>query len=156
MNDMFCRCKNLVSLDLRGINTSNVKNMFGMFSGCKSLTKVVVPESVRDIRKNAFSWCENLTTVNIPESVTVIGKNAFTGCGSLTTVNIPHNLEVIEYGAFSNCSRLKSLILPDTVSTIEANAFNGSNRTLIVRCSKENTYVRHYCRMNRVKCKDPE
>ena len=66
------------------------------------------------------------------------------------------NLEVIEYGAFSKCSKLKSLILPDSLTEIQENAFNGSNRTLVVRCAKDNSYIRHYCRMNRVKCKDLE
>ena len=127
-----------------------------VFSGCRGLVKVVLPESVKNIRKNAFSWCESLAKVNIPEAVTVIGAGAFTGCESLSTVNIPENLEVIEYGAFSKCSKLRSLILPNTITSIEENAFNGSNRTLVVRCARENSYVRHYCRMNRVKCKDLE
>ena len=94
--------------------------------------------------------------MNIPEAVTEIGDGAFTGCASLNTVNIPQHLESIGYGSFSKCGTLRRLVLPDTVTNISENAFNGSNRTLVVYCSHDNAYVRRYCRMNRVKCKDIE
>ena len=125
-----------------------------VFSGCRSLVKVTLPESVKYIRKSVFSWCEALTTINIPEAVREIGDGAFTGCSVLKTVNIPKNLESIGYGSFSKCGNLRTLTLPDTLSNIGENAFNGSNRTLVVHCSHNNSYVRRYCRMNRVKCKD--
>ena len=149
----FLNCESITEMDIPDGVEELPENLF---SGCRSLVKVRVPESVCDIRKNVFSWCEALTTVNIPESVTEIGDGAFTGCSSLRTVNIPQNLISIGYGSFSKCGNLRSLILPDTISNISANAFNGSNRTLVVRCSADNKYVKHYCRMNRVKCKDIE
>ncbi len=47
------------------------------FSGCSSLKKVILPNSVVEIRADAFGECENLTIIEIPSSVTSIGDNAF-------------------------------------------------------------------------------
>ena len=40
MGGMFNECKNLEELDLSTFNTNNVKYMYGMFSGCSSLKKL--------------------------------------------------------------------------------------------------------------------
>ncbi len=149
----FLNCESITEIDIPDGVDELPENLF---SGCRSLVRVSVPESVSEIRKNVFSWCEALTTVNIPEAVKEIDDGAFTGCASLKTVNIPQKLKSIGYGSFSKCGNLRVLILPDTLSNISPNAFNGSNRTLVVKCSPDNKYVKHYCRMNRVKCKDIE
>ncbi|MBO5773374.1 MAG: leucine-rich repeat domain-containing protein, partial [Clostridia bacterium] len=54
------------------------------FSGCSSLTSVVIPDSVTSIGSDAFSGCSSLTSVVIPDSVTSIGYNTFYGCNNLT------------------------------------------------------------------------
>ena len=48
-----------------------------MFSDCKSLTNVTIPDSVTSIGKWAFSDCTNLTSIFIPDSVTSFGDFAF-------------------------------------------------------------------------------
>ena len=57
------------------------------FSGCSSLTSVVIGDSVTSIDDYAFYNCSNLTNVTIGNSVTEIGFQAFIGCSKLTTVN---------------------------------------------------------------------
>ena len=54
-----------------------------VFSGCKSLTSVVIPDSVTSIGDSAFSGCSSLTSIVIPKGVTSIGGYAFEGCSSL-------------------------------------------------------------------------
>ena len=56
------------------------------------LTTLDIPEgitSIGDPNTNAstFSGCKSLTTVTIPETVKVLAGLAFNGCTSLTTVN---------------------------------------------------------------------
>ena len=56
------------------------------FSGCSSLTSIIIPDSVTGIGSVAFSGCSSLTSIIIPDSVTSIGYDAFRGCSSLTTI----------------------------------------------------------------------
>ena len=65
------------------------------FSGCTSLTSVVIPNSVKVIDSEAFSWCTGLTSVSLPNSVTSIGNCAFQGCAGLEEV-ISHIEEPFE------------------------------------------------------------
>ena len=53
------------------------------FSGCKSLTKVSLPEGLQTIGDETFSWCSSLTEVSFPASLQTIGDKAFYDCESL-------------------------------------------------------------------------
>ncbi|MHC6202778.1 leucine-rich repeat domain-containing protein [Breznakiellaceae bacterium SP9] len=102
----------------------------GAFSGCSSLTAVMLPGSVTTIGDSAFSGCSGLTTVTIPASVTAIGKGAieeyaFSGCSSLTAVTIPASVTTIGSSAFSGCSSLTAVTIPASVTTIGSSAFYG-------------------------------
>ena len=46
---------------------------------CKSLTDIVIPNSVEEIGYEAFADCTNLTKVTIPAK-TKIGKDCFKNC----------------------------------------------------------------------------
>ena len=53
------------------------------FSGCESLSSVILPDTVTQIGTSAFSNCIGLTSINIPNSVNYIGERAFYGCSSI-------------------------------------------------------------------------
>ena len=57
------------------------------FGGCRSLSSVVIPDSVTSIGYKAFSVCTSLSSLVIPDSVTSIGESAFGGC------NFPNDIE---------------------------------------------------------------
>ena len=49
-----------------------------VFAGNRSLTSVVIPNSVTSIGNNAFNMCKSLTSIDIPNSVTSIGSELLT------------------------------------------------------------------------------
>ena len=120
MNAMFSDCKNLMSMDLSGFDTSNVKEMSNMFSNCESLLILVLSGFDTSNVTNMgymFESCRNVTNLNLSgfdtSNVTNM-KNMFHGCydlvsldlSSFDTVNVKNMREM-----FSDCSSLGSLDL---------------------------------------------
>ena len=66
MNKMCYDCKALTSLELSGLDTSNVTTMWGMFSGCSGLTSLDVSgwdtSNVTDT-SNMLGLCQSLTSL---------------------------------------------------------------------------------------------
>ena len=97
------------------------------FDSCRSLSSLVIPESVTSIGDYAFRGCKSLSSVVIPEGVTSIGKGAFSMCKSLTNLVIPDGVTSIGDSAFSDCCSLTSLVIPEGVTSIGKKAFGCCN-----------------------------
>ena len=95
------------------------------FIGCRSLTSLVIPDSVANIGDYAFSGCRSLTSLVIPDSVTNIGDYAFEGCGSLSSLVLPDGVTNIGGNAFADCKSLRSVVIPNSVTSIGGGAFGG-------------------------------
>ena len=93
------------------------------FSGCRSLSEIVIPSSVTSIGDNAFSYCDSLSEIVIPSSVTSIGDSVFSGCVSLSEIVIPSSVTSIGDSAFSSCSSLKYISIPKSVICLNGNPF---------------------------------
>lgn len=105
----------------------------GAFSTA-SLSRVVIPDSVKVIGENAFINCSALTTVTMGKSVTDIGDGAFAYCYSLTDVTLPSSLATIGSSAFHSTS-IKSITIPGGVHTISSGAFgNCQSLTSVTLC----------------------
>ena len=88
------------------------------FKDCKYITSVVLPDGLQKISGGAFyggafSGCQSLKKINIPDSVTSIGNWAFSECSSLETINIPDSVDSIGGYAFYLCTNLKNVIISD-------------------------------------------
>ena len=95
------------------------------FSGCTSLTSVIIPSSVTSIGDYAFSGCTSLTSLVIPSSVTSIGDDSFSGCTGLASIIIPSGVTSIGGWAFDGCTSLASIVIPSSVTSIEDCTFAG-------------------------------
>ncbi len=140
-----------------------------MFSGCKNLTSITIPNSVTRIERHAFSntpWLRNkrdenpLVIVNgilidgetcqrevtIPKNVTRIGECAFSNCTGLTSITIPGSVTSIEYSAFSGCNNLTEITVPCD-STLKKDAFGDASEkvkyrhSLVKTDAKDATYT---------------
>ena len=117
------------SLDLRTVDTSNVTNMYEMFSSCDNLSSLDVSNFDTSNVTNMdwmFRSCDNLTSLDISNfntsKVTTMGS-MFQFCRSLTSLNLSNfntsNATNMEY-MFNGCSGLTSL---------DVSNFNTSNVT---------------------------
>lgn len=73
-----------------------------IFSGCDSITSVVIENDVKTIGVGAFAGCPNLTNITIGDSVETISGGAFAGCDNIQNVEIGVGIKKIENGAFYN------------------------------------------------------
>lgn len=101
------------------------------FWGCRSLTDIVIPDSVTSIGDKAFYRCSSLTSFVIPNGVTSIGTWTFLGCSSLKEVAIPDSITSIGDGAFASCLSLSNIVIPDGVTSIGDGAFWNCSSFLI-------------------------
>ena len=79
------------------------------FYNCKSLTSVIIGESVQSIGDWAFSDCKSLTGVIIGESVQSIGYDSFYNCSALKSVTIGSSVQSIGFSAFEDCTALEKV-----------------------------------------------
>ena len=97
------------------------------FSGCDSLTSVVIPSTVTSggsgSGSGAFGNCANLTTVTFAEGMTVIPEYICQDAIALKTINFPSTVTEIGKYAFDGCEALESVVIPDTVKHIRTHAF---------------------------------
>ncbi len=91
-----------------------------------TLIKVVLPETVRWIEKEAFKNCVALEEINFPEKLAIIYKSAFENCSSLKTIRIPKSVKEIESYAFKNCMYLQNAYVPGSIEYIGIDAFCAS------------------------------
>lgn len=95
------------------------------FQNCSNISSVILPDSLKSIRKGAFIKCSSLEKINIPKSVNEIGDYCFHECVSLKKINFASFAKLISIGfcAFYHCENLKSIFLPDSIVKIGKEAF---------------------------------
>jgi len=146
LRETFNDCKSLTSVILPNTLKTISKNTF---YDCNKLTSITIPDGVTSIGDSAFTNCTSLTSVEIPDSVASIGDSAFSTCISLTSITIPNGVTSIGTKVFNSCGSLTSITIPDSVTTIRDRAFNGCGS--LTRISIPNSvtsigsYVFQYC-----------
>ena len=77
----------LTSVPARYEIPEGIKGIAGTaFTGCESLTELIVPEGVTSIGHNVFMLCPNLRKITLPASVEEIGWSAFPTSGQVVIV----------------------------------------------------------------------
>ena len=72
------------SIKLNLASSSGVKSFdTGLFSDCKSLVHISIPDSVDTIGSGVFTGCDNLVSLKFPRSLKNIDKYAFIDCVNL-------------------------------------------------------------------------
>ena len=120
MADMFCKCRDLSSLDVSGFNTEKVTDMSEMFYECISLKLLDVAKfNTANVKSmsNMFNNCQNLASLNVTNFNTANVTNMqgmFSGCPALTTIYASDKFVTGQVtdgsNMFSNCINLKGFI----------------------------------------------
>jgi hypothetical protein len=119
-------CRSLTSVVL----PATIKSLGeGAFAICTTLTTVNIPEGVTDIPTGCFGYCQKLTTMVLPSTVKTLGAMAFFGCSGLTAMTLPEGLTSIGERCFFDCSKLTEITIPSTVKTIGSRCFGGRSAT---------------------------
>ena len=101
------------------INNLTIKAEAAEYTGAKTVTKVVLCDTVKELKKWAFAKCEQLEEIVIPDSVTKIGYGAFEKASSLSSVVIPDSVTEIEAIAFDK-TNLKTIVFPKELEKLES------------------------------------
>jgi hypothetical protein len=130
LGDAFYGNNSITSFDELQYFTGLSSIVSSAFSGCTSLTSVIIPNNVKLIGGSAFSGCR-ISSITIPYGVTSIGGYAFYGCDLLALVTIPNSVLTIGNCSFRDCSSLYSLTIPNSVTSIGEQAFDGCHLTAV-------------------------
>ena len=109
-----------------------------VFSLCRSLSSVTIPEGIERIYSRTFRGCSSLSSVTIPESVEKIEMEAFYDCTSLASLKIPDNVKEIEKKAFLGCTSLSSVTLSEKLEFIGSSSFAGCLNLTTIVCEAQN------------------
>ncbi len=129
------------------------------FSNMYFLEKVILPDTIKEIRGQAFKYDWKLTEVNMPKNLEYLGGGAFYNCISLKKISLPdtltymggetfynatsleyvklsQNLTEIRGNTFENCYSLKEIVIPDKITRIGGHAFYGNHNLEKVTLTK--------------------
>ena len=101
----------------------------GAFAICVGLTSITLPEGISEIPTGCFGYCTKLTSADVPSSVKTLGEMAYYGCSGLTSVTLPEGLTTIGRMAFFDCSKLTEITIPSSVTRIGSQVFGGRSAT---------------------------
>ena len=92
------------------------------FAGCRSISNIALPTTLKSIGEHAFDSCAALSSAAIPDSVSTIGSHAFYKCVALSEVRLPENegFTVIDEYTFAYCANIRSLTIPASVREIRS------------------------------------
>lgn len=112
------------------------------FYQCRKLRKVVIPDTVEEIKEKAFESCESLKTLRMPENLELVEANPFVGCRSLERFQPPESTGMkgqyqvkegvlyTDYGRFLKVfpqgKKKKKFVIEEGVSQIAVCGFYGA------------------------------
>ena len=160
----FYGCENLTSVNMPSALTTIGDYAFETCQNCRTLSDIILPNSVTSIGRSAFSRVERLYYAGTATGSSWRAKwhirgNVFDGdfiyadeqktilagyIGSDSIVDIPNQVKTIGIGAFLQNQKLYSVNMSNSVVTIEENAFRECSNLTYVALSDSITSIGQY------------
>ena len=120
LSGLFDSCKTITSFDELQYFTKVTELPKNLFSGCSSLTSVILPSSLEAIGASCFSACLKLDNLDIPRTVKTIGEYCFNACAALTSLELSGSISSIGQYCFNGCQSLSNLKIAGSVTKLPA------------------------------------
>ena len=78
----------------------------GCFSGCDTLTTIILPDTIVTVGPEAFSGCRELRGLFLPDGTKTVGRDAFAGCLALEALYVPASVQSMAQECLSDCPGL--------------------------------------------------
>ncbi len=114
---------NYIPAGLKQVVVTGGSLLQGAFYNCKGFSRIVLPESLKEIGNHAFYGCSGLTGITLPAGLTRIGNYAFYNCTGLERMQLPSEVTIIGSYAFTNCTALSQVALSAKTAVIGSCAF---------------------------------
>jgi hypothetical protein len=105
-----------------------------------TLIRVLLPQNLTAIGREAFADCYALDSIWLPNTVTAIDRSAFYS-GGLKYIQMSDNLQTIGRSAFCYDTRLTSVILPNQLKSMETYAFTGCSSLRKINMPASLTFI---------------
>lgn len=93
------------------------------FSGCTSLSSVILNEGITHIGAQAFMNTSSLRNITFPSTLTTFGVSQFRYSGIREISGIPSGVTFLPSGAFADCTSLTAATIPSSVTNASTNLF---------------------------------
>ena len=107
------------------------------FRDSVGIVSVTIPDTVVSIGENAFGYCLNLLSVTIPDTVVSIGENAFLCCSGLTSIAVASGNT--KYDSRNNCNAIietaSNTLIAGCMNTIIPNTITSIGNSAFNGCS---------------------
>ena len=121
--DCFKECSKLKEVIFE--DNCKIESIFGLFGGCKELTKIKLPKYCITLGDNTFYDCYNLREIEGLENIKNVGNFCFTNT-RIKKFNLK-NMESVGYAAFRECSELEYINL-GKISKISSSMLSGCRK----------------------------
>lgn len=112
------------------------------FKGCRSLTEVAMPDTIRMIQRGAFADCANLQKIHLSNGVSRLFAASFSGCAALREVNIPDQVTVLPEKLFKDAP-LERVHIGRGLETLDTDSFGSRSGGLAeITVDRENRHFK--------------
>lgn len=115
------------------IGTGTVDVIDGSAFSSGTITSLVLPDTLLELRQSAVSWCAGLRSVTLPDSLIVIGAQNLYSCDALTEVTIPAGVRYIGPRSLAYCASLSSVTFEGVCPVIGAQCFTQIAGDAVIR-----------------------